>query len=239
MAVALNVDAIAIVHHLYRNDAMREIIVARASAGQASEATAAAPGPAVGSPQEGRKPEPRMKRPQSGAANKDAEASGLGSGTAQDRSAGSGTPGGTVPTPAVASVPAADEAGGDPVAQLKRSVGDLRGYGFPIGWSWTDKWPTPGPQCGLRGLSEDQCTLATLGWSGFLPLLLGWAITAFAISLGAPFWFDLLNKFMVIRSTVKPFEKSQPEGSEDRAATKPHDGTVAAAKPGPDKPASS
>jgi hypothetical protein len=72
-----------------------------------------------------------------------------------------------------------------------------------------------------------------------LPLLLGWAITAFAISLGAPFWFDLLNKFMVIRSTVKPFEKSQPEGSEDRAATKPHDGTVAAAKPGPDKPASS
>jgi hypothetical protein len=34
--------------------------------------------------------------------------------------------------------------------------------------------------------------------------------------LGAPFWFDVLNKFMVIRSTVKPYEKSPPEASEDR-----------------------
>jgi len=50
--------------------------------------------------------------------------------------------------------------------------------------------------------------------------LLGWLLTAGAISLGAPFWFDLLNKFMVIRSTVKPFEKSQPEGSEDRRGGK-------------------
>ena len=28
--------------------------------------------------------------------------------------------------------------------------------------------------------------------------------TVIAIGQGAPFWFDLLNKFMVIRSTVKP-----------------------------------
>ena len=28
--------------------------------------------------------------------------------------------------------------------------------------------------------------------------------TSYAISLGAPFWFDLLNKFMKIRSTIKP-----------------------------------
>ena len=47
----------------------------------------------------------------------------------------------------------------------------------------------------------------------------GWLITAFAVMLGAPFWFDVLNKFMVIRSTVKPREKSQEEGSEDRAQT--------------------
>lgn len=44
----------------------------------------------------------------------------------------------------------------------------------------------------------------------------GWLVTAFAVSLGAPFWFDLLNKMMVIRSTVKPREKSRDEGSEDR-----------------------
>jgi hypothetical protein len=45
---------------------------------------------------------------------------------------------------------------------------------------------------------------------------LGWIITALAATLGAPFWFDTLNKVMVIRSTVKPYEKSKAEGSEDR-----------------------
>ncbi len=49
-----------------------------------------------------------------------------------------------------------------------------------------------------------------------LTSLVGWLLTAIAASLGAPFWFDLLNKFMVIRSTVKPHEKSQEEASEDR-----------------------
>jgi hypothetical protein len=44
---------------------------------------------------------------------------------------------------------------------------------------------------------------------------IGWLITAAAISLGAPFWFDTLNRFMVVRSTVKPEEKSQGEGSKD------------------------
>jgi hypothetical protein len=44
----------------------------------------------------------------------------------------------------------------------------------------------------------------------------GWLATALAASMGAPFWFDLLNKIMVIRSTVKPHEKSPEEASEDR-----------------------
>lgn len=37
------------------------------------------------------------------------------------------------------------------------------------------------------------------GW----PRILGYFITALAISLGAPFWFDILNKLMKLRSTVK------------------------------------
>jgi hypothetical protein len=48
-------------------------------------------------------------------------------------------------------------------------------------------------------------------------LVLGWFLTAVAISLGAPFWFDILNKIMVVRSTVKPREKSQDEGSKDKS----------------------
>jgi hypothetical protein len=49
-------------------------------------------------------------------------------------------------------------------------------------------------------------------------MIFGWIVTGLAVSLGAPFWFDLLNKFMVIRATVKPKEKSGEEGSEDRKA---------------------
>ena len=48
----------------------------------------------------------------------------------------------------------------------------------------------------------------------------GILITAFAVTLGAPFWFDALNKMMVIRSTVKPHEKSPEESSEDRQKPK-------------------
>jgi hypothetical protein len=52
------------------------------------------------------------------------------------------------------------------------------------------------------------------GWQ-FRTHLFGWLLTAFAVSLGAPFWFDLLNKLIVVRSTVKPHEKSREEGSKD------------------------
>jgi hypothetical protein len=50
--------------------------------------------------------------------------------------------------------------------------------------------------------------------------ILGWLITGFAISFGAPFWFDLLNRMMVIRSTVKPHEKSPEEASQDKQSDK-------------------
>ena len=39
-------------------------------------------------------------------------------------------------------------------------------------------------------------------WIG-LGKLIGWLVTALAISLGAPFWFDLLNKLMKLRTSIK------------------------------------
>jgi hypothetical protein len=30
--------------------------------------------------------------------------------------------------------------------------------------------------------------------------LIGWTMSAFAIMMGAPFWFDLLNKFVNVRN---------------------------------------
>ena len=49
--------------------------------------------------------------------------------------------------------------------------------------------------------------------------VIGWLFTAFALSLGAPFWFDMLNKVMVVRSTVKPSEKS-PDKAPDEPSKK-------------------
>lgn len=49
----------------------------------------------------------------------------------------------------------------------------------------------------------------------WLVKVLGWLVTGLAVSLGAPFWFDLLNKFIVVRSTIKPKEKSPEEKSKD------------------------
>lgn len=42
----------------------------------------------------------------------------------------------------------------------------------------------------------------------------GWILTAFAISLGAPFWFDLLNKFIRLRSGISTAESSKTKESE-------------------------
>ncbi|HEY6232147.1 MAG TPA: hypothetical protein VIW64_12875 [Pyrinomonadaceae bacterium] len=49
--------------------------------------------------------------------------------------------------------------------------------------------------------------------------LIGWLLTVFALSLGAPFWFDLLNKFINIRSAGKsPDEKAKKPEKEESPA---------------------
>ncbi len=52
--------------------------------------------------------------------------------------------------------------------------------------------------------------------------LLGFILTALALSLGAPFWFDLLNKLVSIRGAgVKPEEKKEVQNSETNVAQIP------------------
>jgi hypothetical protein len=75
-------------------------------------------------------------------------------------------------------------------------------------------------------------------WTWFILISIpGWILTALAVSLGAPFWFDLLNKLMVIRSTVKPYEKSPAEGSEDRRGPAPSAERLAPRQPATSPPA--
>lgn len=82
---------------------------------------------------------------------------------------------------------------------------DLDSMTLPIGW--TAGWGAP--RRGNEPYSEGY-------WNDWIAPFLGWLLTAFAAMMGAPFWFDVLNKVMVIRSTVKPHEKSPEEASEDR-----------------------
>lgn len=88
--------------------------------------------------------------------------------------------------------------------------GALEGLKLPVGWSGEDdahKLPVSVLREPVQALSWSLYQL-DLHW-------LGWIITGLAISLGAPFWFDILNKFIVVRSTVKPEEKSPREASKD------------------------
>jgi len=91
---------------------------------------------------------------------------------------------------------------------LRRAHDAVNALGLPIGWAW----PTPSNKDDRRRAPD------TLG--DFFLKLLGILVTGFAVSQGAPFWFDVLNKFMVVRSTVKPSEKSRDQPSKDRPAPK-------------------
>ena len=47
-------------------------------------------------------------------------------------------------------------------------------------------------------------------WIYIFQRLLGWLFTAFAITLGAPFWFDLLKKVINIRGAMKNPDEAKP-----------------------------
>ena len=71
------------------------------------------------------------------------------------------------------------------IAEFQKEAAQLQ---LPIGWS---------AQAGdARSLPNDL--------TGWLRKLLGIALTVVAISLGAPFWFELLNKLLNLRLTGKP-----------------------------------
>jgi hypothetical protein len=110
-----------------------------------------------------------------------------------------------------------------PVNQTYGEVRDeLASLTLPIGWSAG----LPLHTGGLSGIAP--IDVKTVDWWATIG---GWLITAFAATLGAPFWFDVLNKIMVIRSTVKPHEKSPEESSEDRQTGKGDKGAPPPAAP--------
>jgi hypothetical protein len=47
-------------------------------------------------------------------------------------------------------------------------------------------------------------------FSTWVPRLFGWLLTGLAVSMGAPFWFDLLSRFVNVRTTI-PRPQAQPD----------------------------
>ena len=116
-------------------------------------------------------------------------------------------------------------------AAIAQATGNLQSLGLPLGWrdcaaeDWSPaKAHSLDPRCSPGSLLAYMQMEPKIGfqewlgrwWRQFSTHFFGWLVTAFALTLGAPFWFDVLNKIMVIRSTVKPREKSPEEASEDR-----------------------
>lgn len=66
---------------------------------------------------------------------------------------------------------------------------------LPLGWKTVPSW---------HGVNE--AFTENFGW--WLLKLAGLALTAFAVTLGAPFWFDAMNKLINLRMTGMPPQKS-------------------------------
>ncbi|WLI87438.1 hypothetical protein Q4S45_11830 [Massilia sp. R2A-15] len=86
-------------------------------------------------------------------------------------------------------------------AQLKRVQQQLMALKLPIGWV---REPAAQADQEMRlGIPDWDKNFFDTVWYH----LLGWLITAIAATLGAPFWFDMLNKVMSIRSAGKAPEE--------------------------------
>jgi len=208
IAITFNADSVLIVRRLASDRPLRDSLVAAADEYAKANANAS-PGPATPAStpktnvsavaQASPKPSPTSSPTSSSSPTPTAPSTPVVSPTVASTPAS----GSTSSTPTASPAPCwkeACEAGEDtPQCKLKKAQCEIRSLGLPIGWSS----PTDPLLMWAGGTAAEQ-----LQWH-----FLGWLLTALAISLGAPFWFDLLNKFIVVRSTVKPKEKSPEEKS--------------------------
>lgn len=79
--------------------------------------------------------------------------------------------------------------------QMAQAIKDLDEGLRPLPLGWTLQWPDGG---------------AAALFGATISKLLGLLLTALALSLGAPFWFDVLSKFMQVRGTGEKPSRSDP-----------------------------
>ena len=95
----------------------------------------------------------------------------------------------------------------DPYRLLRRSqdaFADVNQLQIPIGWNATQ-----------LGYLYDR-TNGVAHWGHIITAVFGWLITALAASMGAPFWFDTLRRFINVRAAGRaPDEKGLPVKKSD------------------------
>jgi len=237
VAIAVNADSVSIAKRLSTDKALRDSLVAAAQdyAKQNASPSPAPEKPATGSTNT--KTDAGSSAPSGSVAGPSASVSPVPPSVAKESPSASATPSTTAakaspasavspaPSPSVAASPSTPASPSAATAKgpaspeqaacakdkdsaeckYEKSLSRIQSLGLPIGWDSKDdiqrQWP--GWHWKHPGGWWDQ-----IYWHW-----LGWLLTALAISLGAPFWFDMLNKLIVVRSTVKPREKSPDEPS--------------------------
>jgi len=182
LAIGLNADTVNIVQQLSKNPTLRESVVAAAQAAAAEK-----------------KSEQTNKASQG-------SASGQGSNPSPDQAS---SPDQNHPPNNPPKEEKSDQGAGPDLGKQVQNVSEqiskVQGLGIPLGWP---------PLKPLK--PNEHVGWFCRAWQDARPVLerpttyIGWLLTAIAVSLGAPFWFDMLNKIMVVRSTIKPGEKSSP-----------------------------
>jgi hypothetical protein len=225
IAIVLNVDSIRVVTALSTDKPKRDAVVGiatayskanpnpPAAATDTTGGTKSGPGSGVTNTMEasttkppagslGSAPAPVVTNTTTGSAKPGADGSG-------------GTTSTTTTSPATTtngSSPSLDAA----AAQTREAIDELDQLGLPIGWKNYGC-----ALCDPSGLTDCKPPAGTPTLSDkfgyphwircWLLVLVGWLMTALAVSLGAPFWFDSLNKLITVRSTVKPQDKGGSE----------------------------
>ena len=196
LSLAINADTIGITNSLATDKALRASLVSAAAesakrpdgAQRSQQSAAWAPGTA---------PVPGTASPQSAASAPGTASPQSAPGSASDFAAQATI----LPDELTRNIPACQVDPNSPDCRFQSNLRQIRNAGLPLGWvaagSGTDPRRVPNSS------------------SDWMMKMLGIGLTALAISLGGPFWFDTLNRLMVVRSTVKPKEKSADEPSKN------------------------
>ncbi len=151
-----------------------------------------------------------------------------------------------------ATAPVCKDATADCERQLAQQVGSqlalASNLGLPLGWNLGGTGvglPACVPRAGEQSCSQGRAFAS--GALFVITKILGLALTALATTLGAPFWFDLLNRLIQTRNAVVPAKaaidqakaRKRPEpDSETESKDEPaaNDDDASDPDPGPNKP---